>query len=96
MWKDDRSLQYHEMITDELEICGDALGYAIEFMPEDSIFSKYGPEDITKYVLRDNVAQISDDTQMSLFTANGLLVGMTRGCMRGIPWRNYLRGGQTS
>ena len=92
MWKDDRSLQYHEMITDELEICGDALGYAIEFMPEDSIFSKYGPEDITKYVLRDNVAQISDDTQMSLFTANGLLVGMTRGCMRGIPWRNYLRG----
>ena len=63
---------------------GDALGYAIEFMPEESIFSKYGPEGITEYELTGNVAQISDDTQMSLFTANGLLVGMTRGCMRGI------------
>ena len=29
-------------------------------------------------------ALISDDTQMSLFTANGLLVGDTRGAMRGV------------
>ena len=63
---------------------GDALGYVIEFMPEDSIFSKYGPEGITEYELTRGIAQISDDTQMTLFTANGILVGETRGCMRGI------------
>ena len=63
---------------------GDALGYTIEFMPEDSIFSKYGSEGITEYELTRGIAQISDDTQMTLFTANGILVGETRGCMRGI------------
>ena len=63
---------------------GDALGYAIEFMSEDSIFSKYGPEGITEYALAGGIAPISDDTQMTLFTANGILVGETRGCMRGI------------
>ena len=63
---------------------GDALGYAIEFISEDSIFSKYGPEGITEYELTCGIAQISDDTQMTLFTANGILVGETRGCMRGI------------
>ena len=63
---------------------GDALGYAIEFMSEDSIFSKYGPEGITEYGLTHGVAQISDDTQMTLFTANGLLVGDTIGWMNGV------------
>ena len=63
---------------------GDALGYAVEFMSEDSIFSKYGPEGITEYELTRGIAQISDDTQMTLFTANGLLVGDTIGWMNGI------------
>ncbi len=65
---------------------GDALGYAIEFNSEGQIFSRYGKSGITEYEL-DRVtgkALISDDTQMALFTANGLLVGDTRGCMRGI------------
>ena len=30
------------------------------------------------------MAEISDDTQMTLFTANGLLLGTTRGMTRGI------------
>jgi ADP-ribosylglycohydrolase len=34
-----------------------------------------------------NMALISDDTQMTLFTANGLLMGLTRGYMRGIGGR---------
>lgn len=66
---------------------GDALGYAIEFSREGEIFGKYGPNGITEYKLTDGKALISDDTQMTLFTANGLLVGETRGCMRGIMAR---------
>lgn len=63
---------------------GDALGYAIEFSGEGEIFRKYGADGITSYNLVNGKAIISDDTQMTLFTANGLLVGDTRGSMRGI------------
>lgn len=63
---------------------GDALGYAVEFLDEGSIFQRYGKSGITKYDLADRVAQISDDTQMTLFTANALLLGTTRGMTRGI------------
>lgn len=56
---------------------GDALGYAIEFWSEDRIFSRYGVGGIQDYELIDGIAEISDDTQMSLFTANGLLFGDT-------------------
>lgn len=63
---------------------GDALGFAVEFMQDETIFQKYGELGITKYDLINGVAQISDDTQMTLFTANGLLLGTTRGMTRGI------------
>lgn len=64
---------------------GDALGYAIEFNHESSIFAEYGKDGITEYRLdkKSGKALISDDTQMTLFTGNGLLVGSTR-AMRGI------------
>lgn len=63
---------------------GDALGFAVEFMQDEAIFQKYGELGITEYDLINGVAQISDDTQMTLFTANGLLLGTTRGMTRGI------------
>ena len=63
---------------------GDALGYAVEFSSYRSIISKYGDQGITEYELSNGVAEISDDTQMTLFTANGLLMGLTRWYMRGI------------
>ncbi len=65
---------------------GDALGYPVEFLTEERIFRRYGPEGITAYEKDADTgkALISDDTQMSLFTANGLLVGDTRGAMRGV------------
>lgn len=73
---------------------GDALGYPIEFLNEEEILSQYGPRGIQQYRLDESSgkALISDDTQMTLFTANGLLVGDTRGCMRGIrAWpRSYV------
>ena len=57
---------------------GDALGYPVEFDSRASILSAYGPQGITDYVLIDGIAQISDDTQMTLFTANALLFADTR------------------
>ena len=63
---------------------GDALGYAVEFKNERDIFSRFGEAGITEYELHNGKALISDDTQMTLFTATGLLIGTTRGMMRGI------------
>lgn len=39
---------------------------------------------IREYELTDGKAIISDDTQMTLYTANGILIGKTRAMMRGI------------
>ena len=63
---------------------GDALGYAVEFDRYSEIIAKYGPSGITQYELVNGIAEISDDTQMTLFTANGILMGLTRWYMRGI------------
>lgn len=71
---------------------GDALGYPVEFLTESLLHERFGQAGISSYVLTDGAARISDDTQMSLFTANGLLYGTTRGCTRGImgPYPSYL------
>lgn len=74
---------------------GDALGYTVEFMGRTHILSKYGEGGITLFELAPHgKALISDDTQMTLFTANGILTGITRGCMRDIGGRpeNYVDG----
>lgn len=65
---------------------GDALGYPVEFFSEQTLRDRCGDGGIRQY-LPDPVsgtARISDDTQMTLFTANGLLVGDTRMALRGI------------
>lgn len=67
---------------------GDALGYAVEFLREPQIFSRYEKNGITEYALKNGVAEISDNTQMTLFTANGLLLGTTRGMTRGVGGRS--------
>ena len=53
---------------------GDALGYPIEFMSEEEIFSIYGKGGITVYNLNNGVAEISDDIQMTLFSIDGLIL----------------------
>lgn len=64
---------------------GDALGYPVEFMSRNAILARYGDKGITEFKLdSDGNALVSDDTQMTLFTANGMLMGLTRGYMRGI------------
>lgn len=55
---------------------GDALGYQIEFK------RNIKEREITKFL--NTPAIISDDTQMTLFTANGLIWRETRGALKGI------------
>ncbi len=52
---------------------GDALGYEVEFSSEHEIFTRYGDSGISEYALHGGLARISDDTQMTMFTAAGLL-----------------------
>lgn len=68
---------------------GDALGYPVEFMSIEQIREKYGKDGIHEYTLdkKSGLALISDDTQMTLFTANGILVADTRLSMRGVGGR---------
>ena len=63
---------------------GDALGYPVEFMTESRIFKQFGEQGITEYDLINGKALISDDTQMTMFTATGLLQATTRGMTQGI------------
>ena len=64
---------------------GDALGYPVEFMDRNSILEKFGKNGLSEFCSFDKngYAVISDDTQMTLFTANGLLYGITRWCTHG-------------
>ena len=63
---------------------GDALGAPIEFLSYSNIISRYN--DIVKdYVeFGDSTGSITDDTQMVLFTAEGILRANTRNKLKGI------------
>ena len=54
---------------------GDALGYAVEFSSLESIRCAFGENGIQSYQISDisGKAEFSDDTQMTLFTATGIL-----------------------
>ncbi|OEY65089.1 hypothetical protein BG841_00460 [Marinobacter sp. X15-166B] len=52
---------------------GDALGGAVEFMSRAGILQRYGGKD-----------KITADTQMTLYTAEGLLRGLMRGLHKGV------------
>lgn len=65
---------------------GDALGNPVEFMSERTIRDAYGEDGITELLVDAHTgkAVITDDTQMTLFTADGILCGETRAALRGI------------
>lgn len=64
---------------------GDALGAPVEFMARADILARFGPEGITHYAPAfGGLGRITDDTQMTLFTAEGLLRAWVRGCFKGI------------
>ncbi|RZI74757.1 MAG: ADP-ribosylglycohydrolase family protein [Pseudomonas sp.] len=64
---------------------GDALGAPVEFMERTEILRHFGESGITEYALAyGRLGAITDDTQMTLFTAEGLLRARVRGNTRGI------------
>ncbi|AZZ83612.1 ADP-ribosylglycohydrolase [Gordonia alkanivorans] len=77
---------------------GDALGGSVEFMSRSAIIERFGPSGITTYApAYGGTGTITDDTQMTLFTAEGLLRAWLRDCDGGISCfaaataRAYLR-----
>ena len=65
---------------------GDALGYQVEFDSLASIIARHGPHGV-----RTMAPHISDDTQMTLFTAEGLLMGRKHGMpMPACVYQSYL------
>ena len=64
---------------------GDALGAPVEFMKLHEIRAKYGESGIDDFdEAYGRMGAITDDTQMALFTAEGLLRAYARGAARGI------------
>jgi ADP-ribosyl-[dinitrogen reductase] hydrolase len=67
---------------------GDALGFSVEFYTLDGILSAHGPDGVTELTLDDEgKARFSDDTQMTLFTLEGLMHALAAGK----PERSALR-----
>ncbi len=62
---------------------GDAFGYAVEFDSLARIRERFGPAGITEPVRRKGRLVVSDDTQMTLFTAEGLVRARAAGCIGG-------------
>ena len=64
---------------------GDALGAPAEFMSLASIRQRFGPAGIRDYhPAYGRLGAITDDTQMTMFTAEGLIQAYDRGRERGI------------
>ncbi len=64
---------------------GDALAAPVEFLSRQEIIARFGVAGITDYALAYGLfGAITDDTQMTLLTAEGLLRAWVRGCERGI------------
>ncbi|QDY90742.1 ADP-ribosylglycohydrolase family protein [Arthrobacter sp. UKPF54-2] len=76
---------------------GDSLGYAVEFDTIDAIRAAFGPEGLRDFAALDGGSHFSDDTQMTLYTVDGLLEALewansgvaadTNACL----WLAYLR-----
>lgn len=64
---------------------GDALGAPVEFMQRSEILRRFGPDGVTQYApAYGGLGTITDDTQMTLFTAEGLIRGWVRDCFKGV------------
>lgn len=89
-WQKLNDLLYRDVELEIIRGCllcgaaGDALGAPVEFLDRKAIEQIYGGE-VSDYVeFDDGTGAITDDTQMSLFTAEGILRAHVRGRERGI------------
>jgi len=62
---------------------GDAMGYTIDGRNLAEIRRDYGPNGLLGYDLVNGYADVTSYTQLAAFSANGLLMGLTRGQMQG-------------
>ena len=62
---------------------GDAMGHTVDRRSLEEICSDYGPNGLLGYDLVNGYADITSYTQLAAFTANGLLLGLTRGQSKG-------------
>lgn len=63
---------------------GDALGAAVEFLSIEEIQETFGPDGLMDFApAYGRIGAITDDTQMTLFTVEGLIRAIVRGSERG-------------
>ena len=73
---------------------GDALGGAVEFMSRAQILDRFGQGGIADFAeVYGGKGKITDDTQMTLFTAEGLLRGRMRWVSKGITGLDHTVAG---
>ncbi|MFT6393309.1 MAG: ADP-ribosylglycohydrolase [Ilumatobacter sp.] len=84
-------VQEFEILTDRVVGCllggaiGDSLGAPIEFDSWETIERRHGPAGVTGFVeASGQLGAITDDTQMTLFTTEGLIRASVRGRTKGI------------
>ena len=81
---------------------GDALGAPLEFLSGEALVARFGAEGLSGYVeIPGGLGKFTDDTQMTLFTAEGLLrarapvpssvMRLRGGTERKLVWDSYLR-----
>lgn len=71
---------------------GDAMGYAVDDKSWEEICRDYGPNGLLGYDLVNGYAEMTSYTQLAAVAANGLLMGTTRGQLRGqmAPFIRYI------
>lgn len=71
---------------------GDAMGYTVDSRSLAEIREDYGPNGLLGYDLVNGYAEITSYTQIAAFACNGLLLGITRGQMKGqmAPYVKYV------
>lgn len=72
---------------------GDAMGFTVNDSSWEEIQNNYGPNGLLGYDLVNGYAEVTSYTQIAAYTANGLLLGLTRGQMRGMmaPFVGYIK-----
>lgn len=71
---------------------GDALGYTVANQSLEQIRENYGPGGLLGYDLVNGYAYVTSYTQIAAYACNALLMGLTRGQMRGMmaPYVRYV------
>ena len=71
---------------------GDAMGYTVDSRSWEEIQRDYGPNGLLGYDLVNGYADVTSYTQLAAFTANGLLLGLTQGQIKGVmsPFVRYI------